>query len=196
MIKVEPRLELRTRIHVISNIIEEILRETRVNDRIKSEIDDVIFIINTGMRDNIYLKKVSIAFNDHLDRVCAVLSVEVDWDKYTITVSSGVSSRVSVDTSKPIAAQITKVLVDFAKYAKDILTRLNAHSASSVYYYADAVMKDDSLLEKVRKSLSLTPLEAKDNEKINAFFKEIGSISVTPDGLDEFGIKFSHGLEK
>lgn len=184
MIELKPSIQVRARIQVLYETIEELV--TAFNPNIDSEI------LKKGILERQYFKRIYIYFLNKAGNKVGEVILTIDWEKHYIIANTWDNKTFKIDKSKSVVEEIYVVFQQIVEYIETIKHHLNVYQYDVWYGWREEISNNEEKLKEARQYCGF----GQENSREEPQWEKLKATSVqfqfTPMELDELNLKVTH----
>lgn len=192
-IKVNPEIELKSRINVLYNVVKELSLGFGADAQAAE-------VIKKGVLNRQLFDSIEINYMNSEDKVVGRVTIDIDWDKHDVRASSESGKNFQLDPSKSVSEQITHVYKILTEHTEKLRKAYGVKKILTRYGLRTDLYKDQQKLAEAKKYLNMSdgasltwsekpPSHSKD-KKLDLEIKFISEL------LDELKITIEHNKPK
>lgn len=141
--KIKPKLEVLSRIMVLTHVVEELAKGFGVTGH-------PLKVIREGILKQ-YVKQVSIFYLDADGEKVGKVLMTIDWEKHTVCASTESGQSFPIDTKNSISEQISRVFPILVAHTKALRAHRGVKQLETRFKYTDEVRSDPQRVLEARK---------------------------------------------
>lgn len=184
---VDVELELEPKVEVITRV-EAIYRAAYQISQLCDAGTFCLSKLKKGILDEHVLEEVSFYFIGSHKKRLAVVSIRIDWDEYTASITQPDGDEFRFITGKDLIIQLSDILPLLGKCINDLNKTENVKSVNVTYMFIKSIRGDAAKHDEYRKKFGVSPCEASYYGKVSGSGR---SFTVAPERLKEISFNFT-----
>ena len=181
-LKTETKLGVKTRLETLYYFVYEMAQGFGVND---DALDD----ITKGILNRRILSEVIIKYYDNNNIVVGRVTIKINWEKHELLASTDYGASFTLDASKSVRSQVSKVSDIIIEHVSNMRTALRITKIKTSYQYINEIQSDHDKYQEAMRYMG-HHIDEKDKVAITKDFTS--SLEWLCDKLKEIKIVVEH----